>query len=126
MTIYKKLLDDIFKPEHLNKNYSELLTLAEKYLQDEVTPAMVDRLEQVTREQSQSRNWFRFKTGRITASWLKQVLHTDPHQPSLSLLKSVCYPAIHRLAPNLPLGAVNMKRRLFKLMKHRCQHYTKG
>ena len=49
-----KLQDDIFKPEHLNKNYSELLTLAEKYLQDEVTPAMVDRLEQVTREQSEA------------------------------------------------------------------------
>ena len=93
-----KLLHGIFKPEHLSKNYSELLTLAEIYLQDKVTPAMVDHLEQITRQQSRSKNWFLFRAGRITASRLKQVLHTDPHQPSLSLLKSVCYPEIHRFS----------------------------
>ena len=50
-----KLLHGIFKPEYLDKNYSELLTLAENYLQDKVTPAMVDSLEQVRREQSKSK-----------------------------------------------------------------------
>ena len=93
-----KLLHGIFKPEHLSKNYTELLTLAEIDLQDKVTPAMVDHLEQITRQQSRSKNWFLFRAGRITASRLKQVLHTDPHQPSLSLLKSVCYPEIHRFS----------------------------
>ena len=56
-----KLLHGIFKPEHLSKNYSELLTLAEIYLQDKVTPAMVDHLEQITRQQSRSKNWFLFR-----------------------------------------------------------------
>ena len=93
-----KLLQSIFKPQYLDKNYSELLTLAGNYLQEKVTPVMVDRLEQVTREQSKSKHWFRFRAGRITASQLKQVLHTDPHQPSLSLLKSVCYPEIRRFS----------------------------
>ena len=76
----------------LGKNYSELLTLAENYLQDKVTPVMVDCLEQATCEQS-SRN---FRAGRITASRLKPILYTDPHQPSLPLLKSLCYPEIQR------------------------------
>ena len=34
----------------------------------------------------------------ITASRFRQVLHTDPHQPSLSLLKSICYPQIHKFS----------------------------
>ena len=59
---------------------------------------MVDHLEKLTREQSKSKNWFLYRAGRITASWLKQVICTDPHQPSLSLLKSVCYPDIHRFS----------------------------
>ena len=91
-----KILHGIFKPEYLDKNYTELLTLAEHYLEEKVTPAMVDRLDQITRDQSKSKQWFHYRAGRITASRFKQVLQTDPHQPSLSLLKSVCYPEIHK------------------------------
>ena len=90
-------LPKLFKPQNRDKNYSELLTLAENYIQDKVTPVLVDCLyRQVTCEQSKSKYCFRFRAGRITASRLKQ--DTDPHQPSLSFLKSVCYPEIHRFS----------------------------
>ena len=91
-----KLLHGLFKPEYLDKNYTELLTLAENYLQEKVTPAMVDHLDHVTHGQSKSKHWFHYRAGRVTASRFKQVIHTDPHQPSLSLLNSICYPDIYR------------------------------
>ena len=93
-----QLLYDIFKPVHLEYNYTQLLTLANDYAQVKVTPAMVSRLAQLTRDQSKSKLWFQYRARRITASRLRQVLHTDPHQPSLSLLKSICYPEINRFS----------------------------
>ena len=59
---------------------------------------MVDHLDQLTRGQSKSKHWFHYRAGRITASRFKQVIQTDPHQPSLSLLNSICYPDIHRFS----------------------------
>ena len=35
---------------------------------------------------------FEQRSGRITASKLREILHTDPLQPSISLIKSICYP----------------------------------
>jgi len=86
-----KCMQSIFKPANLEKAYTELLTLAESHLHEEVTQAMVDHLEMMTRNQSKSRDWFRYRAGRITASRFRQILHTDPQQPSVSLLKSICY-----------------------------------
>lgn len=91
-----QLMQGIFKPAYLDCNYTELLALANNFAQEKVTPAMVDRLAQMTCDQSKCKNWFKYRAGRITASRFKQVLHTDPHQPSLSLLKSICYPDIHK------------------------------
>ena len=55
---------------------------------------MVDHLDRLTRDQSKSM----YRAGRVTASRFKQVIRTDPHQPSLSLLNSVCYPEIHKFS----------------------------
>lgn len=90
------LMQGIFNPAYLECNYTELLTLADNFAHKKVTPAMVDRLAQITCDQSKSKNWFKYRAGRITASRFKQVLHTDAHQPSVSLLKSICYPDIHK------------------------------
>lgn len=93
-----KLLQGLYQPEYLESDYTELLKLAESHLHEEVTPAMVDHLAQLTCKQSKSREWFKYRAGRITASRFRQVLHTDCHRPSLSLLKSICYPEIHRFS----------------------------
>ena len=57
-----------------------------------VTSMMVNNLEMVTRKQTKSEEWFRYRVGRITASRYRQVLHTPISKPSYSLLKAVCYP----------------------------------
>ena len=50
-------------------------------------------VEENTRMQSNCKLWFQQRAGRITASRFREVLHTDFSQPSLSLIKSICYPA---------------------------------
>ena len=56
----------------------------------------VNRLASITADQSKSKLWFKYWAGRITASRFRQVIHTSPDKPSLSLLNSICYPDIYR------------------------------
>jgi hypothetical protein len=91
-----KLLDSLYKPEYLESDYDDLLKLAESHLHEKVTPAMVEHLSQVTCEQTKSKEWYKYRAGRITASRFRQVIHTNCHKPSLSLLKSICYPEVDR------------------------------
>ena len=93
-----RVLQGIYKSTYLEKDLPELLSVAESFLHDRVTPQMVDNLTQLTHGQSKSRIWYRYKTGRITASRFRQVLHTDPNQPSLSLLKGICYPESYKFS----------------------------
>jgi len=57
-----------------------------------VTQTMADSVEEATRDQSKSRLWFKYRAGRITASRMKAVCHTNADKPSQSLIKTICYP----------------------------------
>jgi len=59
-----------------------------------VTNEMDEFVEKETRAQSKSKSklWFKHRAGRITASCIKAVCHTDPTNPAQSLIKSICYP----------------------------------
>ena len=74
------IFSTLYDPANLNKNYSELLKIA----------AVVD--------QSKSKQWFKYRAGRITASRFRQIIHINPYQPSVSLLNSICYPEINRFS----------------------------
>jgi len=52
-------------------------------------------VELKTKGQSKCKIWYEQRAGRITASNLRKVLHTDFSKPSMSLLKTICYP--HKL-----------------------------
>ncbi len=36
--------------------------------------------------------WFKYRAGRVTASKMKSVCHSDPASPAQSLIKAICYP----------------------------------
>ena len=96
-----KLLQYLYKPEYLDSDHTELVKIGEGYqsrLSEEMSQEMVDHLEQLTRTQAMSKEWFKYRAGRITASRFKQVLCTNLHRPSLSLLKSICYPETCRFS----------------------------
>ena len=49
-------------------------------------------VEMATKQQARSKEWHRFRTGRITASKMKSVCHTPLQKPAPSLIKAICYP----------------------------------
>ena len=57
-----------------------------------ITPEQANTVELKTRGQSKCKLWYEQRAGHITASILRKVLHTDFSKPSVSLLKSICYP----------------------------------
>ena len=57
-----------------------------------LTDNQAKNIEMSTRDQSWSKSWFRFRAGCITESKFKAATHTDFTQPSISLVKSICYP----------------------------------
>ena len=61
-----------------------------------VTKEMLEHLAKMTCEQAKSKQWFRFRAGRITASHFNEVVCTNPDKPSLFLFKVVCYPEMNK------------------------------
>ena len=57
-----------------------------------VTPDQVLNLEKQTREEAKSNLWHKYRAGRVTASKFKQASLSDPANPSIALIKSICYP----------------------------------
>ncbi len=84
-------LSELFKPEYLDLNYGELAHKASECTIS-VTLSEVNVVEEQTRSQSNSSLWYRMRSGRITASRFKSACHTNPANPSLSLITSICYP----------------------------------
>ena len=88
-----KPLTDLYNPNGMKLSYPELLQSCEQiYDSISFTFDQAVTVEKETRTQAKSRTWFEQRSGRITASKLREVLHTDPLQPSISLIKSICYP----------------------------------
>ena len=121
-----RALQNLFTTAYLEADFNLLTTLAESYMHYDITPAMVDHLHELTQDQAKPRNWFNYRAGRITASHFRQVLHTDPHQPSLSLLKSICYPEICKFSTQAATRGCEYERMLLKLTKLARYHPMKG
>lgn len=82
---------NIFNEEYISKNYVELMNIS-KTLVVSLDKKKVLLIEEHTRGQHTSNNWYVQRAGRITASKLKSVCRTSKESPSLSLIKSICYP----------------------------------
>ena len=57
-----------------------------------MSPQQAEIVELATRKQSADKQWFSVRSGCVTASRLKRVCHTQLSQPSVSLVKDICYP----------------------------------
>ena len=84
-------LTSLQKPDYLKLNYYDLLNVCEN-VSIKITEDMAKAVELETRQQSKTNLWFKYRAGRVTASRMKAVCHTDSTNPSQSLVKSICYP----------------------------------
>jgi len=74
--------------KYVEMEYHKLLEVCQSVSLN-VTQEMANSVEEVTRDQSRSRLWYKY---RITASRMKAVCHTRAEMPSQSLIKTICYP----------------------------------
>ena len=91
-------MTDLFDADAMALSYLELLQHCEElYNNYVITVDQAELVQNNTQEQAKSKVWFQQKSGRVTASRLKSVNSTDVSQPSLSLVKAICYPDVHLL-----------------------------
>ena len=81
----------LYRSEYLDMEYHMLLRVCES-TEINTTDEMAVAIKSEMRNQSNSKLWFRYRAGRVTASRMKAECHTNATDPSQSLLKSICYP----------------------------------
>ena len=86
------LLSEIIDEAKFGLTLDTLIADCAKYELPVPSENQVKAVEEMARKQSMFKAWFQFRRGRITASKMKSVCHTDPDQPSQSLIKQICYP----------------------------------
>ncbi|PFX24047.1 hypothetical protein AWC38_SpisGene11396 [Stylophora pistillata] len=93
------VLSNLYDESLANADYPTLLEKANKIVEElQVTKKQQALVEERTRDQADSRLWFRMRTGRITASKFKNACDTDPSCPSHSLIMSICHPEMARFS----------------------------
>ena len=86
---------DLFQEDYLMPSYPELLK--ECYSVDIVlSDEDIELIERDTIDQAKGGAFFLHRAGRIGASRSKAASHSDPAQPSQSLIKTICYPNLYR------------------------------
>jgi len=88
---FPKPLKSLQQSQYLKLSYNDLLDICES-TEIQVTDDMAKAVEKETRSQSSSKLWYTYRAGRVTASRMKAVCHTNVANPSQSLIKSICYP----------------------------------
>lgn len=93
-------LTDLHDPKFMTLSYPDLLQQCEEVFGSYAFSfTQATKVEEMTRSQSKSHIWFQQRAGRITASRFREILHTDCTQPSVSAIKSICYPVMHQFMP---------------------------
>ncbi|XP_013415512.1 uncharacterized protein LOC106177314 [Lingula anatina] len=88
---YPLVLTELYNKDTNDMSYSEVLTLCDG-VNISVTKAQAEKVEHMTKAQARSKHWQRFRAGRVTASNMGDVCHTNPASPSVSLITNICYP----------------------------------
>jgi hypothetical protein len=93
------VLSFLFEQTLMQENYENLLRISTVKIDCyNVTHDQRKTVEKKTRDQADSRLWFRHRTGRVTASRFKAACHTNKETPSRSLIMSICYPELNKFS----------------------------
>lgn len=89
-------ISGLFDPENMSLSYPDLL---KKCFNLKITLSSEEILliEKDTQNQAKGTGFFRHRAGRIGASLSWAVCHTNPAQPSQSLIKSICFPHLFKI-----------------------------
>lgn len=87
---FPQVLNDLYDPTCVKRNFTELLGHCET-VKITVSDEQAKNVEEATRTQAKSKLWHRYRAGRITASRFKAACSTNAANPSVSLIKTICY-----------------------------------
>ena len=91
-----KTISSLYNEEKVSSKHGELVECARLAIQSyDITEEEINNLEKATQLQSKCKLWSIHRAGRITASNFKSAVRTNPNQPSVSLIKRICYPQQH-------------------------------
>eukprot|EP00795_Rhopilema_esculentum_P001003 gene1003-10782_t len=86
---------ELFDEKYLSYQYHDLIQACSD-IHVTISSEDAKQIELDTRSQAKGSGFFHHRAGRIGASMSKSASHTDPSQPSQSLIKSICYPEIFK------------------------------
>ena len=90
-------IPDLFDKKYLELEYHDLLEVCSN-VNIQIPAEERKLIEEDTRNQSQGSSFYRHRAGRVGASISKAASHTNPAQPSQSLIKTICYPNIFKFS----------------------------
>lgn len=99
------LFCDLFDPSHCHLPLQGLIEMSKNILESgkyNVTISQVGFIEKRTRKQSKSVLWKKIRAGLATASSMYALCHTNPDNPSKTVLKMFCYLFEKSKATNVP------------------------
>ena len=88
-------IPELFDEKYLAYEYHDLIKACSG-IHIKISDEEAKQIELDTKSQAKGRKFFHHRAGRIGASLSKSASHTDPSQPSQSLIKSICYPEIFK------------------------------
>jgi len=89
--LFPKSYVGMYKDEYALLSKEDLVILGSK-LDFSLTKDECENIELITRQQAECKKWFYYRSGRITASKVKEVCFTKTCSSSISLLRTICYP----------------------------------
>ena len=101
------VVSELFHTENLSLGYTELLQKSNA-VQLNYSDEQIKLVEENIQTQSKGAGFFKHCAGRIGASISGVVFHANLSQPSLSLIKTICYPSLYK--------------KNTKAMRHGCKH----
>ena len=82
----------LFSKECVGDSLESIRKKCEEIFQDlSITDSDIENIEFATRKQGDCDVWNKQREGKITASIMYRMLTADPNNPSISLLKEICY-----------------------------------
>lgn len=89
--IFPNSFTNLYTDDNARFNKEKLLSLGSE-MDFSIDKSDCAEIEVETRLQSKSKAWFTYRSGRITASKVKEVCSVKSYDSNTSLIKSICYP----------------------------------
>ena len=101
-------LTEFYNPNLIDAEFDDLRSACDAVFIT-LTEEMSLAIEAATRSQAKCKLWYKYRSGRVTASRMKAVCSTAIENPSRSLIKSICYPDVCSFPANKLTGVLRRK-----------------